>query len=769
MKALKWISISILLLIVLAFTTVYMGLWLSLPDLDNDLTATHIEKDVRILRDDLGTVTIEAESINDAAFALGFAHGQDRLFQIDLLRRNAAGELSEIIGQRAIEQDKKHRFHQFRKRAFNIFNAFSASEKSLLVAYANGVNAAAAQYSVKPFEYWLTSSEFSPWRPEDSLLVSYSMYLDLQQGQINRDFNFTGISQLTSPHLLAFFTQPSTYQATMDFSIERLSSTPEIPMPPPSEDSVTYLPYVPEEEPADIGSNNWAVSGNLTSNGQGALLSNDMHLGLNVPALWYKTQLKYTQQGQDIRITGVSLPGTPGVIVGATDKIAWGFTNSNVDNVDWVALTDDDAIRTEIEAIYVAGQNPVQYEIKMSDFGPVRYIDNKPFALKWVAHTDYAVNMGFSQLPLAANVYEALETAKLIRIPVQNMVIADHLGNVAWQLTGAITARTTPSKVAIPSSEYSALWDRNENSPANVINPAHGRVWSANARVVSTKDLPRYGDGGYALGARQQQIADQLMQGNGFTEQDFYNLQLDNRALFLMPWHNLLLQTLQQNPQLYEQDIIELENWQACACSDSAGYSLVRIFRNQVINEIIQPIRRKVEPSGIETGVLIRSIESAIWQLLREQPMNWLDDKYANYDEMLKAAYLKGKDKLIDRYSTPDKPSFSDITWGKVNALKVRHPFSSALGPLSGLVNMPEYPGFGDSFMPAVQSTSFGASERFIVQLGNLEDAILTIPGGQSMHPLSKYFDSNFSGYVEQQSVPLLPRTTEHQITLKAQ
>ncbi|GLR70181.1 penicillin acylase family protein [Agaribacter marinus] len=772
-KILSWSLIILLSLAALASLGAYLSLKSSLPILDGKILNANVSANTTLQRDRLGTAIINAPNKLDSAYALGFAHAQDRLFQMDLLRKNAAGELSSIVGRRALNVDKAHRVHQFRQRARSIFEKLPEQQRALLQHYANGVNDAVKQQDVSGFEYILTGTNFTQWLPEDSLLATFSMYIDLQQGQIERDFHFTGIQHFTSENLLSFFTQASNYQSTMDFSVET-NAPAEIP-PPPRINNELVTAYKDLIEVPDIGSNNWAVAGDLvakdltnntsTTSNTSAMLSNDMHLGLRVPALWYRAQLNYMHNDSNVSVTGVSLPGTPAVIVGSNGHIAWGFTNSNVDNVDWIALSDNTAVRQQTESVTLPNGEIEKFTIAISDFGPVRNIDGINYALKWVAHEDYAINMLVADLAEKTNIHDALSLAKHIAIPVQNMAIADSIGEVAWQLTGAITSRTTPSKVAVIEENFDPAWKFAEQAPANIVNPEHGRIWSANARVVSTKDLPRYGDGGYALGARQQQIADKLMGGNNFTEDAFYQLQLDNQAQFLMPWHHLLLSTLKQNPQRYEKDIALLDSWQACACADSIGYTLVRRFRSRFINEILKPINGAIKAQDhanvVKTRYLLRSIEPAIWQLINNQANDWLDAKYPNYDEMIKNVYVQMKHTLMAQFDATEE-DLSALAWGNVNALTVKHPLASSLGFIGEYLNMPTVPSFGDSYMPAVQSPAFGASQRLIVQPGHLKNAILTIPGGQSMHPLSPFYFSGFDEYATHQKTPLLPQSVEH-------
>ena len=773
MKLIKSLFIVLFSLLVLAFLVVYFILRASLPSLDNDFSSPWVNSKTVIERDQIGAVSITAQSHSDAVFALGYAHGQDRLFQMDLLRRSAAGELSEIVGNIALNMDKKARFHQFRQRAEKAVINLPKNQQELLESYAKGLNLAASEYTAKPFEYLLTSTEFKTWLPEDSLLVSYSMYIDLQGSQVERDLVNTLMLEKFGYGLLNFLNMPSPYQAALDGSIV---SSPQVQIPNVNSLSTTsndvsdsqlgLLSYDTIAEPLDIGSNNWAVTGALTDTAS-AMVSDDMHLGLRVPPIWYRAQLNYVVDGKNVKVTGVSLPGTPIIIVGSNENIAWGFTNANLDNVDWIKLSDNTETTTVTEVIKLK-EGEETFPIEMSKYGPVRKLEGKRYALAWVAHQDYAVNMYMGEMAHVTNLEEAFKLADKVGIPVQNFMLADAQGNAGWRPIGAVAGRTTPSLSAIDESDYSPRWLQQEPNLPNFINPSHGRLWTANARVISATDFKRYGDGGYAVGARGMQIRDRLFELQSFSEQDFYDIQLDNEARFILPWHTKLIEVLSQQPDKYANDIEILKKWSNCACSESIAYTLSRRYRSTIINSLLTPIYNGVKDSKLSLSSALRGIEPAIWQLLDKESTSWLPKGFNSYEQFLIASYDETKRNLIKQYNA-NPETMKGLEWGTVNKLKVQHPFAAQIGPLAGLLNMPEIDGFGDSYMPAVQASKFGASQRLIVRPGNEEMGILTVPGGQSGHPLSEYFEAGFMQYAEGKNTPLLPGEAKHIITINAE
>ncbi len=762
----KRVLIVVLSFLVLAVLFIFGMFRASLPTLDDEINAP-VSVKATLSRDEMGIAVINASSKIDAAFILGYAHAQDRLFQMDLLRRSSAGEISELFGEAALTLDKRSRFHQFRQRAQNILATMPEQHKQLLASYTKGVNLAVKNTSILPFEYLFLNAEFKPWLPEDSILTALSMYMDLQHRQVIRDLVLTRIAHKYGQSMLDFLLMPSEYQAALDGSI----------IPPPSNTDIPDLASngntdwasVNISEPIDIGSNNWAVSGAVTKTGQ-AMLSDDMHLGLRVPPIWYRASLNYLVGKQDVRMNGVSLPGVPGIIVGSNGQIAWGFTNSNLDNTDWIELSVDAPVTKETEVIMVRQTKHV-YSFDMSEFGPVKQFGDKRYALKWVAHYPYAVNMELTELDTVTSVADAKKVAHRMGIAVQNMVIADNQGNIAWTPGGAVTARKSPSNKAIQQADVSSLWAIQEPMLPDYTNPDNHRIWTANSRVISTEQLSRYGDGGYALGARGLQIRDRLFEYETFEETDFYTIQLDNEARFLAKWHVELTTALQINKQEFNDDLQLLENWQACACPDSAGYSLVRRFRSSVINQLLAPLENHLKSEQLSLRAIMGHVEPAISEILKQRPLEWLPEGSDNWDQFLIQSYRFTRQEMLDQYVELDAnaslENLQKLRWGTVNELKVQHPFSRIFPWLSGFLDMPTVDGFGDSFMPAVQNGSHGASQRFIVQPGNEGSAILTVPGGQSSHPLSDFYRKGFEDYTQNARTPLLPKQAIHTIVMR--
>lgn len=758
-KALKRLLLLLIFIMLLATAMLYGVLSLSLPSLSGSAQSASLSHGVVLERDHLGTAIIKAENRNDAAYALGYAHGQDRFFQMDLLRRNAAGELGSLFGDAVQSVDEERRFHQFRKRSQAAVSRLSEPHLALLTAYANGVNDALAQQTFPSFEYLLTRTQPKPWRVEDSFLTIYSMYLDLQGRGLERDLVIDAVATTFGEDMVAFLSQPSPYQAAIDGSV--IERGP-VPIPVMSAGVLAVADRVEIEKLPAVGSNNWAVAGSLTQSGQ-AMMSDDMHLGLNVPIIWYRAQLNFTQNGKRRQLTGVTLPGAPAVVVGTNGSIAWGFTNSYIDTADWYRLGLDDETRLETEVMFSKDRER-KWLLETSDMGPVRTFNGKKYALSWVAHQDYAVNLNLLNLETAESVNQAVAVSRNIGIPAQNMVVADKQGAIGWQLVGAVPARTNPSQQPQRSSHFDKDWHQQAKDIPSVVNPDSARIWTANSRAVNAELDTRFGDGGYSLGARSQQIRERLFEKTAFDRDDFYAIQLDNQAKFLTPWHASLLATLKQAPQRFAADIEALENWGNCACADSVGYTLTRYYRDAMMDAAFAPIETALNEENYSLSLLERQLEPALWQLMQEQPLSWLPPEYPDWATFQMQTYLQMRDKLMTRMAGHRDGSLQALNWGDVNTLNVQHPFSRQIPVLSNILDMPATRAFGDRYMPAVQGRYFAASQRFIVQPGDEENAILTVPGGQSGHPLSPFYRSGFDDYVSMAHTSLLPGEPLYQI-----
>jgi penicillin amidase len=597
----RWLLRSLILILVFVIAAIATFLLLmrgSLATLDGTVNLPGLSAPVSIERDRLGVITIHAANETDAMRALGYVHAQERFFEMDLLRRSAAGELSELFGPAALKIDKQHRVHRLRARALDDLQTVAGDKLPQIQAYTDGVNAGLADLKVRPWPYLVLQVKPEPWQLSDTALAGYAMFFDLQGGSNERKLALWRIRQVVPAALYKLIAADGTqWDAPLEGSARGNIALPDATtldlrkLPAPGIDGSP--PYVDPNAP---GSNSFAVAGPLTKDGR-AIVANDMHLGLRAPDIWFRARLLYADAraaGGKVDVSGFTLPGVPGIIVGSNTHVAWGFTNSYGDWADWVqdCGAKDWCIpgrspgkMPEVayqETIRVKGGPPVVLKVVEREEG-TRMPDvagtNTKLSLVWTAHLPGALTLDLMDMALAQDVDAAVKAGNHAGIPAQNMLIADSSGHVGWTIAGRIPAplskslcdRTAPDNpnelmpaaddppqpvtghsqiVTSPDSSpepachnwgtrvywfggYYAHWL--DHNPA-ILNPPSNRLWTANNRVTDGADLATIGDSGYALGARAKQIRDDLFAKNQFAEKDLLAIQLDDRTVFLERW-----------------------------------------------------------------------------------------------------------------------------------------------------------------------------------------------------------------------------------------
>jgi len=786
----KW-GLGLVGLSLALLTGVWLTLRASLPQVDGERLVDGLARAVAIERDALGVPTLRAANRADLAYATGFVHAQDRFFQMDLLRRSAAGRLAELLGSGLVDTDRHLRVHGFEHVARQIVAALSVEERTLLEAYAAGVNAAMSMWRARPPEYLLLRTSPSPWSATDSILVAHAMFLDLNDSTGRREIERAQLRASLPAELAGFLDPPGT-----EWDAPLLGGALEVPPIPGSNvldlraASVARAdrPTARIEDGFDgvaVGSNNWAVSGRHTRSGA-AILANDMHLGLRIPNVWYRVRLIVTGNGggTDRDLTGVTLPGTPILIAGSNGQVAWGYTNSYGDWTDVVIIepdpSDPDRYLTPAgPQSYVERQELIatahtdgteRLVVRSTVWGPIiGELDGRPIALAWTAHRAEAANLRHLALETVRTVEEALAVANSIGAPVQNFVAADAAGNIGWTLMGRVPIRVgydpaLPALWHAPGVGWMG-WRRPDEYP-RILNPPSGRIWTANARVLDAAGLAFVGNGGYDRGARAGQIRDALLALEDATPADMAAIQLDDRARFLRRWQELLLGVLDsraltaQPRRTLARDLVR--SWQGRASVEDVGYRIVRAFRlatlDRVFAALTAPARSRYPDAQFRPSP---QFEGSLWQLVTQRPRHLLDSRHADWRDALLGSLDEVLDELEKVCGEIDR-----CTWGERNRLAMQHPIARALPLLSAVLDMPAVELPGDADMPRVQAPGFGASERFAVTPGREAEGYYHMPGGQSGHPLSPFYRAGHEAWVRGEPMPFLPGSTLHRLKL---
>ncbi|HNR92352.1 MAG TPA: penicillin acylase family protein [Dokdonella sp.] len=784
----RWLRRLLALIVVLAIALA-LGAWLvlraSLPMLDGNVSEASLGAPVTIDRDALGTVTVSGQDRADVTWALGFVHAQERYFEMDLMRRSAAGELAELFGKVALPADRKARVHRLRARAEAALALAPPEQRAVIDRYRDGVNAGLAALSARPFAYLLTRNKPVPWRSEDTILVVDAMYFALNDASNRRELAFSTMHAALPEPAWRFLT-------AIGGSWDAPLTGPPMRWPdPPGIADIDLRAFDPSllrgtEAPTSIipGSNSFAAGGAVT--GGAAIVANDMHLELRVPNIWFRARLVYPnprRAGETVDVSGASLPGTPAIVAGSNRRIAWAFTNSYGDFTDWVRVRTDEADAAKYltadgseaislieESIAVHGGEPERLSVRETRWGPItaKDVDGSELALAWTAHREGAVNLELMNLERAETVDEGVAIAQRAGMPAQNFVVGDRNGNIAWTIAGRIPKREggydprLPADWSQPGTGWNG-WVDPDDYPL-LSNPPRHRLWTANARLLDEGPLlDAFGDGGYDLGARQRQIRDGLLMRERIGIDDMLAIQLDDRAMFLERWQALLALTLGNDTLPAQREALRagLGDWDRSASTGSVSYRIVRAWRSEVIATVLDGFAAAVRAQHDDFNLpRLSQAEHAVWMLIERRPPHLLPPGYEDWNALLLAC----ADRVAERLDQ-QAGGIAARSWGERNTARIAHPLSRALpGFIARHLDMPAEPLPGDANMPRVQAPGFGASERFAVAPGDEANGYFEMPGGQSGHPLSPFYGAGHAAWVKGEKTPFLPGPARHSL-----
>lgn len=783
-----------------------LGFWKALEGSRAHLTGVislpELSHPVRVVRDRQGVPTIQAEDADDAYEALGFVQAEERFFEMDLLRRAAAGHLAALVGPAGLATDERVRPFRLEAVVHEAYAQATSRERARLRAYSRGVNAGLRALGRRPFPYALLGERPRPWHPWDTYLVIGAMYLELQDPYDHRSQNLWAMHRWLPPMLYRFLTAPGNrWDAPLRGPPDR------VPAPPPA--TVFNLHRLPPDAfaravasrgPVPLlplggnrlaGSNAFAVAGRWTRT-RSALLANDMHLHLALPPIWYRAQIEFrTKRGHPIRLLGVTLPGVPALVVGTNFHVAWGFTNTEGDWVDLIRVrplpghpnryrTPGGIRRITLhqEVIRVRGGASHPITIRDTIWGPVigRTPGGDLLVSRWVGEDPRGYRISAERaLERARNVEQAIRAANRLGIPEQNFVTADQAGNVGWSVAGAIPHRVGHCHPLWPQS-----WARGQcrwagylkpRSYPRIIDPPDGLIWTANQRIVDGHDLHLIGDGGYDLGARARQIRNDLRAlPKPITARDMLAVELDDRALFLAHWQKLLAglltpEVLRGHPRRSAL-AHAIRHGPACACVDSVSYRLVWKFRRIVTRAVLRPFDRLVRKHDPHFKNPMHAMaEGPVWWLVTHEPPWLLTPREPSWH-----AFLIHEVEQLIHAEWHAGSGFRADTWGRHNRIQIANPIASGI-PILGpwLLDLPPTKIPGDSNMPRVQTHALGATERLVVDLGDPARSLFELPGGESGNPSSPYYRDEFRAWLRGLPTPLIPGRARDLLRLEPQ
>ncbi|HKW17917.1 MAG TPA: penicillin acylase family protein [Terriglobales bacterium] len=738
----------------------------ALPQIDGTVAVTGLSAPVSVTRDGRGVPTINATTIDDLFFAQGYVTAQDRLFQMDLLRRAARGELAEIVGEIALKHDRQQRILSIRATAEKGFQSASAEDKQQFAAYARGVNAYIESHRDRlPLEFRILRYAPRPWTEEDSLAIAYQMIETL---------SISPKAALTREKVLAKLGPELTADLYVNTSWRDHPPVPALGIPRAPKESRPAIEHsrqtsgavagavpIPEllrpwledflrDEPAPLGSNNWVISGDHTTTGK-PLLSNDMHLGHQMPNLWYAAHLR----SRDFDVAGVTLPGYPYVIVGHNRRIAWGCTNVGPTvedayienfNAQGQYLTPDGWKSPEVrhEIIHVKGKPDVALDVEITRHGPIVTElspgETRRIALRWTLYD--GTRNPFFRVDSAQNWQQFRQAFSEFDAPGQNVVYADVDGNIGYQTTGRIPIRAAgDGSLPVDGSNNAHEWTGYipfEKLPS-VLNPASGIIGTANGRITP--------DGyPYSLSVeweapwRTERIYRVLGTGRKFSSSDMLALEMDIYSeLDRFVAENLVhaLDHAKNASKRAHKAADILRDWNGQMDANSSAPTIVSKARTELMRLLLEPKLGPAPAEGWESTLNWKSYHwmmETIWleNVLSHQPARWLPAGYSNFDALLVAALEN---------TLKDAPAnLESWKWGPENSVTIQNPVLGKIPILTRWTGPGTQPQWGSVYTVKAAGRDYGPSERFTADLSNLDLTTLNLVTGNAGNFLSPYY-----------------------------
>jgi len=783
----------------------------ALPQLDGTVPVAGLAAPVTVSRDNHGAPTIEASRFDDLFFAQGYVTAQDRLFQMDGLRRFAAGELAEVIGESQLKHDRQQRILGLRVGARKALEVASPDKRAHLASYARGVNAYIESHRDHlPLEFRVLHYPPRPWTPEDSALIAAYMVEELSTSPLQALVREKILARL-GPELTADLyvnsswhdRPPTVARATLEEQIkgngndDDQNDDDEDDEEPDNSVATAHLPGLwPDDDfaasrPLALGSNNWVVSGAHTVTGK-PLLSNDMHLGHAMPNLWYEAHLRCCKSdAADFDVAGVTLPGYPYVIVGHNQRIAWGFTNLGPTVEDVYVETFNSAgqystpggwrnpeLRHEI--IHVKGKPDVAFDIAITRHGPIVSElvpgETRELALRWTLYD--GVRSPFFELDSAQNWEQFRAASADLDAPGQNVVYGDVDGNIGYQATGKIPIRAAgdgslPENGGDDAHEWTGYVPFDKLP--SVFNPPSGIIATANSRITPT-DYPYSLSTEWEAPWRTARLYRVLESGKKFGAADMLALETDiysepdrffaDRFVYAVDHATIASPRAKAAADIMRQ-------WDGRMLAESAAPTLAVRAREELVRLLLEPKLGSAPDDNQQAAPTLnwksyRWMLSTVWleNVLQRQAPRWLPSGYASYDEVLAAAVEAA---VKDSHAPPDLNSWH---WGKYNAVEIQHPIFGRVPLLRWWSGPGVREQSGSVFTVKAATHDHGPSERMTVDFANLDRSTLNLVTGEAGNFLSPYYMDQWDAWYKGLtfpwpfSPPAVATSRAHRLTL---
>lgn len=729
-RLLRFINLSIAVLIVGLLAATYWYAWRPLAKTSGTIVAP-VSARATVVRDAIGVAHIRAGTWQDAIFLQGYVTAQDRLWQMDALRRLAGGELAEIVGKQAVESDQDARRFRLGRIAEEAARTMPAEDRAVLAAYARGVNHFIETHRDRlPLEFTLLRYDPRPWSIRDSIAAGMQMYRTLTLGWRDEVLKQQMVEKGD--------------RAKIDFLF-------------PVRGGGEFQP----------GSNAWAISGLHTASGK-PILANDTHLEFSLPATWYMIHL----EAPGLNVSGFTLPGIPAVLCGHNERIAWGLTNLQFDVQDLYREKFDmqsgryefrgqwEYARVEREVVPVKGSEPVEMALWITRHGPISINEGgRLYALRWTAAEKGAFQFPFLELNRARNWTDFRTALRRFAGPGQNFAYADVDGNIGYQAAGMLPIRQCAGD--LPADGWSGECEWSGFIPFDDLpssfQPESGRVITANQNPFPETYKHRIG-GNFGAPYRSRQIRDLLSARGGWKTEDMLAIQKDVYS----PFTHFLAQQIvaaadsrngANGSGNRSEAIDELRRWNGQMERGMAAPVVVSL----AYQRLRKMIGERAAP-GPGQAYDFQMASAAVERLLRERPGDWFSDFDAVLVRALEEGVEEGVASLGSKISRWDFGRFNDIT--------IPHPVAGQLPLIGRYFNVGPVPMSGSPSTVKQRTRRIAPSMRMAVDLGDLEKSLANVTIGQSGQFLSPHYKDQWQSYWEGKSFPMQFRRVEAKATL---
>lgn len=755
----------------------------SFPVTSGTVAVAGVRLGVDVYRDPYGIPHVIAAGREDLAFAAGYVHAQDRLWQMDLMRRAGEGRLSELFGEKTLAMDKMFRTVGIARIAAAIETGLSGISRDALESYASGVNAYIdSRRGAYPVEFDMLGYEPEPWTVRHSLIVSrliawelaLAWWTDVAYGAIAARVPDGQLRELLPAY-------PDSVRPAVPWGGRRLRAGP---VPGASPVPAAGRDLIPEMVPAALayremfglgqaggGSNAWAVNASRSENGY-PLLANDPHLAMPQPSRWYLMHL--SGGGHDV--SGVTIPGIPVVVIGHSGALAWGLTNAMLDDVDFYVERMDSSkpghylhagkslpMRVRTETIYVGSADSVEFTVRSTVHGPVVNDAHpltagdslrpapEPMSMRWTGAEVSDEVRGFLLMNAAEGIAEFEEGISHLTVPGQAVVYADTSGNVAYWATGRVPVRAKGRHPMLPLPGWTgdAEWDGFVpfRDLPRVVNPPDGMIAAANQKI-SDDGYPWYLSTLWEPPSRIARIRELLQGAPQFTADDFKRLQQDVTSVYAREMTGLLLRAAAADPRpdtVTRAGVDYLRNWDFRFATNDVATTIfnefyVQLLRNIYLDEMGPDVFRVFQ----EFGAIPNRVTS---QLLAADSSAWFDDVSTEARESRDDIVLKSFRGSLDSLRAAIGPVMKEWRWGRLHTVSFRHPFGER-APLGRVFDAGPFEVAGGS--TTINKTEYrssapfavkvGPSMRQVIDLGKPMEGFFVLTGGQSGQAFHEHY-----------------------------